>query len=190
MNEKGIRTIEQVRQFLDGTADVEFEMGTKAKRYEWIEETFVRFRYLELSKSEKGLLLKFLRKVSGYSHVQVKRFVRQYFETGHVRRRKAKKRGFIRRYTDEDIRLLAETDELHGTLSGHATKKLCERACGIFGEAGYQRLAQISVAHLYNLRVTGTYRRVRIHFTKTRPRPSLIGERRKPAPNGKPGKPA
>ena len=36
MNEKGIRTIEQVRQFLDGTADVEFEMGTKAKRYEWI----------------------------------------------------------------------------------------------------------------------------------------------------------
>ena len=187
MNEKGIRTIEQVRQFLDGTADVEFEMGTKAKRYEWIEETFVRFRYLELSKSEKGLLLKFLRKVSGYSHVQVKRFVRQYFETGHVRRRKAKKRGFIRRYTDEDIRLLAETDELHGTLSGHATKKLCERACGIFGEVGYQRLTQISVAHLYNLRHSGTYRRVRVHFTKTSPRPSLIGERRKPAPNGKPG---
>ncbi|CAN5420779.1 hypothetical protein BH10ACI2_BH10ACI2_21570 [soil metagenome] len=96
MNEKGIRTIEQVRQFLEGTADVEFEMGTKAKRYEWIEETLVRFRYLELSKPEKGLLLKFLRKVSGYSFAQVKRFVRQYFDTGHVRSRKAKKkRGFI-----------------------------------------------------------------------------------------------
>ena len=101
MNEEGIRTLEQVRQFLDGTADVEFAIDTKAKRYEWIEETCVRFRYLELSKSEKGLLLKFLRKVSGYSHVQVKRFVRQYFETGHVRRRKAKKRGFIRRWHDE-----------------------------------------------------------------------------------------
>jgi len=34
MNEKGIRTIEQVRQFLEGTADVGFEMSTKAKRYE------------------------------------------------------------------------------------------------------------------------------------------------------------
>ena len=36
MNEKGIRTIEQVRQFLEGTADVEFEMVRQAKRYEWI----------------------------------------------------------------------------------------------------------------------------------------------------------
>ena len=71
-------------------------MSTKAKRYEWIEETFVRFRYLELGKPDKGLLLKFLRKVSGYSLVQVKRFVSQYFETGHVRLRRAKKRGFIR----------------------------------------------------------------------------------------------
>ena len=188
MNEKGIRTMEQVRQFMEGTADVEFEMGTKAKRYEWIEETCVRFSYLERGKSEKGLLLKFLRKVSGYSLVQVKRFVRQYFETGHVRLRRAKKRrGFIRKYTDGDIRLLAQTDELHGTLSGHATKKLCERAGEIFGEVGYRRLAQISVAHLYNLRRSGTYRGVRIHFTKTSPKPSIIGERRKPAPNGKPG---
>jgi len=111
----------------------------------------VRFGYLELGKPEKGLMLKFLRKVSGYSDIQVKRFVRQYFETGRVRLRKAKKRGFIRKYTDADIRLLATTDELHGTLSG-----------------------------------TGTYRRVRTHFTKTRPRPSIIGERRKPRPNGKP----
>jgi len=187
MNDNGIRTIEQVRGFLEGTADVEFVIDTKAKRYEWIEKTLVRFRYLELARAEKGLMLKFLGKVSGYSHVQVKRFVRQYFETGHVRRRKAKKRGFIRRYTDADIRLLARTDELHGTLSGHATKKLCERAGEIFGEAGYQRLAQISVAHLYNLRRSGAYRRVRVHFTKTTPRPSVIGERRKPSPNGKPG---
>jgi len=187
MNEEGIRTIEQVRQFLEGTADVEFAIGTKAKRYEWIEKTLIRFRYLELCKREKGLLLRYLRKVSGYSRVQVKRFVRQYFETGHVRRRKPKKRGFIRKYTDGDIRLLAQTDELHGTLSGHATKKLCERACEIFGEVGYQRLADISVAHLYNLRHSGTYRRVRTHFTKTSPKPSIIGERRKPTPNGKPG---
>ena len=85
MNENGIRTIGQVRQFLEGTADVEFLIDTKAKRYEWIEETCVRFRYLELGKPEKGILLRYLRKVSGYSLVQVKRFVRQYFETGHVR---------------------------------------------------------------------------------------------------------
>ena len=36
--------------------------------------------------------------------------------------------GFARKYTDADRRLLAELDELHETLSGKATKKLCERA--------------------------------------------------------------
>ena len=187
MDDKGIRTMEQVRRFLGGTADVQFEIETKAKRYEWTEQTLIRFRYLELGKAEKGLLLRFLEKVSGYSHIQVKRFVRQYFETGHVRRRKPKKRGFIRRYTESDIRLLALTDELHGTLSGHTTKKLCERAAKIFGECGYERLADISVAHLYNLRRSGTYKRERVHFTKTKSRPSIIGERRKPCPDGSPG---
>lgn len=187
MNDNRIRTMEQVRRFLDGTADVEFLIDTKRNRYEWVEETLKRFRYLERSKLEKGLLLKFLEKVSGYSRVQVKRFVRQYFETGHVRRRKAKKRGFIRKYTDADIRLLAETDELHSTLSGPATKKICERSYTLFGEAAYERLAAISVAHLYNLRQSATYRRVRVHFTKTRPTPNAIGDRRRPHPDGRPG---
>lgn len=187
MDDNRIRTLEQVRRFLEGTADVEFSIDTKRKRYEWIEETLKRFRYLERCKSEKGLLLKFLEKVSGYSHVQVKRFVRQYFLTGHVRRRKAKKRGFIRKYTDADISLLAETDDLHGTLSGPATKKVCERSYTLFGETAYERLAAISVAHLYNLRRSAPYRRIRIHFTKTRPTPVAIGERRRPRPDGRPG---
>ncbi len=187
MDEDRIRTIEQVRRFLDGTADVGFLIETKQERYEWIEQTLERFRYLERSKSEKGLLLRFLEKVSGYSRVQVKRFVRQYFETGQVRRRKAKKRGFTRKYTDADIRVLAETDELHGTLSGPATKKVCERSLTLFGETAYERLAAISVAHLYNLRQSVPYRRIRVHFTKTRPASVAIGERRRPHPDGRPG---
>ncbi len=78
---------------------------------------------------------------------------------------------------------------LHGTLSGLATKKLMERAFSIFGEARYQRLAAISVAHLYNLRQRTGYLRVRQVFTKTRPVNLPIGERRAPAPNNRPGSP-
>lgn len=188
MNDNRIKTLGQVRQFLDGTVNVEFAIDTKAKRYEWIEETLSRFRYFKLSNPDKGLLLSFMEKVSGYSRIQIKRLVREYFLTGHVRQRLAqKRRGFQRKYTDKDIRLLALTDELHGTLSGPATKKLCERACQIFGEEEYRSIAGISVAHLYNLRRAKTYRRVRTHYQKTRPRASVIGERRKPRPNGRPG---
>ncbi len=37
---------------------------------------------------------------------------------------------------------------LHSTLSGPATKKLVERACQVFADAGFERLAEISVSHL------------------------------------------
>lgn len=188
MNDTRIRTIEQVRRFLDGTDEIEFLIDSKEKSYEWIEEILTRFCYLGLGRVDKGLLLSFMGKVSGYSRIQLKRFVRQYVRCGHVRLLKAgKRRGFRRKYTDSDIRLLAATDELHGTLSGPAVKKLCERAYRIFSEEEYQRLACISVAHLYNLRHSKTYRNASFHYEKTHPKPSAIGERRNPRPNGRPG---
>jgi transposase InsO family protein len=144
-------------------------------------------RYRQLGKADKGLLLDFLQKVSGYSRIQVKRLVKQYLKTGKLQRRQRTVKGFSRKYTLEDIRLLAHTDELHGTLSGPATKKLCERAWEHFGQTEYQRLAGISVGHLYNLRRSPPYRRVRRHFVKTRHTVSNIGERRQPQPDGKPG---
>ena len=88
-------------------------------------------------------------------------------------------------HTDNQRKSLWDT--LHGTLSGLATKKLMERAFGIFGEARYQRLAAISVAHLYNLRQRSGYLRQRQVWTKTRAVNVPIGERRAPAPNNRPG---
>jgi hypothetical protein len=43
------------------------------------------------------------------------------------------------------------------------------------------------VAHLYNLRRSQRYRERRLHYTKTRPTAVMIGERRKPDPQGQPG---
>ena len=92
-----------------------------------------------------------------------------------------------KRYTAADIALLASVDEAHETLSGPATKKILEREHREFNQADYERLAQISVAHIYNLRKTSTYRHRRIHYQKTNPTPVSIGERRRPRPEGKPG---
>jgi len=72
-------------------------------------------------------------------------------------------------------------------LSGPATRKILEREVTLFGHSEYQRLAAISVAHLYNLRNSAGYRRQRIDYTATRPTPVSIGERRKPDPRGQPG---
>jgi transposase InsO family protein len=72
-------------------------------------------------------------------------------------------------------------------LSGTITRKLCERAFKVQGDARYERLSTISNGHLYNLRGHKTYRAARGAFDKTRAVKNVIGERRKPAPNGLPG---
>ena len=125
--------------------------------------------------------------VSGYSRIQVKRLATIWLKRGQLHPLSSAGNGFTRHYTDADRRLLATLDELHGTLSGPATKRLCERAYQLFNLPAYERLAGISVSHLYNLRRSSTYQRARRQFDKTRPKASSIGVRRKPRPDGKPG---
>ena len=183
-----LTTTDQLRDFLSGTQAVAFSvLGDKDASYRWIQGELVRFRYLSSARPDKGVVIRYLMKVSGYSRQQITRLVTQYRDTGQLKRRQRTVAGFVSRYTTEDIQLLAAMDERHETPCGPAVKKLCERAYRVFGQVEYERLATISVSHLYNLRQTTTYTRQRRHFEKTRPKVSSIGERRKPRPNGKPG---
>ena len=174
--------------FLEGTQRVAFEVASdKDSRYQWIQRTLVKFRYKSLRKPDKGVLIQYLVKVSGYSRQQITRLVKQYRDTGRLVRRQRTVKGFSRRFTDDDIRLLVTMDMRHNTPNGLTMKKLCERAYVVFDEQAYHRLASISVAHLYNLRKSTPYLRQRRHQEKTRSKTSHIGERRKPQPDGKPG---
>ena len=189
MNETKLTTIGQIREFLAGTADIYWtpEEDDQA-RYAFIRNVLSRFDYRRLVRPDKGLIRVYLGRTSGYSRAQLARLIRQYLDCGRVvQRYAAPQAGFARPYTDADVRLLSETDARHCTLSGLATKKLMERAFCVFGEARYQRLATISVAHLYNLRKRNGYRRHRQVWTKTRPVAIAIGQRRAPAPNNRPG---
>ena len=187
MNDEQLHTLAQLRAFLDGTAAVDFAVAAEA-RYDFIARTVRRFGYGRLKRADKGVVLRFLERVSGYSRQQLTRLVKRGGERRSLTKRyRASRTSFARTYTSADVRLLAHTDTLHGTLSGLATRKLMERACGIFGDARYERLATISVAHLYNLRQRAGYQRHREVWTKTRPVTVPIGERRAPAPNNQPG---
>ncbi|MFV0388491.1 MAG: hypothetical protein ACK5NT_07035 [Pyrinomonadaceae bacterium] len=73
------------------------------------------------------------------------------------------------------------------TLLRFRYQRLCERAFVVFQDSRYERLAEISVSHLYNLRKTKTYKRSHLSVEKTRPARVSIGERRKPKADGKPG---
>ncbi|MHB1267156.1 MAG: hypothetical protein ACYCY2_06080 [Acidithiobacillus ferriphilus] len=154
--------LEQLRAFADGTQARSFQASSRQEAYDCIADTLRRFHYEQRRKADKGLITHFLCQVTGLSRQQVVRHIRQFRETRQVQdRRGAPAKPFARHYTDEDVHLLAELDRLHGTLSGPATRKLAERAFQVFGEARYERLAAISNGHLYNLRKSTGYQRLR-----------------------------
>jgi transposase InsO family protein len=187
MNDEQLHTLAQLKAFLEGTLAVDFAVATD-ERYDFIARTVRRFGYGRLKRADKGVVLRFLERVSGYSWQQLTRLVKRGAARGPlIKRYRAPRVGFARLYSDADVGLLAQTDSLHGTLSGLATKKLMERAYHLFGDARYSRLAVLSVAHLYNLRRHTGYERHRQVWTKTRPVTIPIGERRAPAPNNQPG---
>ena len=187
MNDSRIRTVADVQRFLDGTPEVDFTIEDMEVRYRWVQRTLVRLRYLTLGKKGRGVVLRYLERLGGYSRAQTKRLVKQYVEHGRIVRQPVAGKRFQGKYTAADVVLLASTDALHGQLCGAATKKICERMHAVFGDARYERLAGISVSHLYNLRRSQGYQRQRRHFDTTTSTQVQIGERRKPAPQGKPG---
>ena len=183
-----ITSIDQVREFVLATDAAIFLVTDRKEASKWMADTLRDFRYADLSKEHKGLIRLYLAKVTGLSRAQVARCIRQYQEEGTVEDRRKQSANLFRvRYTEEDVRLLAELDSIHEGLSGPATKKLCERMYHVFGDQRYERLSTISNGHLYNLRKAAAYTQVRQVFQKTRSTKIQIGVRRKPYPNGSPG---
>jgi len=187
MNDRQLQTIEQVRQFLEGSKGVEFRGLTIKEKYYWIEEVLIRFRYHRLERVEKGVIRRYIGKVTGYSRSQVSRLIAEYKRTGRLKKTGYRRHRFPRKYTPAEVILLARTDELHGYVSGPATKKIMEREYEVYGHAEFGNISRISIAHLYNLRRSNTYRGITRRYTKTKPVVSRIGERVRPDPKGQPG---
>jgi transposase InsO family protein len=180
-------SLEQIRAFLEATDAVHFEGAERGEMYGWVEQTLCQQEYWKQNRATKGLLRRYVAKMTGLSRAQVTRLLTQYAETGRVRETSYRRNQFASRYTSADVDLLAEVDEAHETLSGPATKKILYREFYDYGDRRYERLANISVAHIYNLRQSRAYRKRRVRFEKTRPTTVSIGERRRPEPQGRPG---
>lgn len=189
MNEQRLTTVAQLRTFLAGTEEVRFEpLGQDGARYAFVAEVVGRLRYRRLKRADKGVVMRYLERTTGYSRQQLTRLVGRAVRGETLAKRyRAPQKGFARKFTAGDVALLAELDALHGTLSGPATKCLLQRAVTLFGDQRYGRLAGISVAHLYNLRRARSYAVRRRHWTKTKGQSVAIGVRRAPTPEGRPG---
>jgi len=180
-------SLEQIRAFLEASDEVLFEGRHREEVYAWVGRTLKQHGYEKLRRAEKSLLRRYVTRMTGLSRAQVTRLIGQYAESGMVQPKQYRRHCFASHYTREDVELLARVDEAHETLSGPATQKILQREFHEFGHRQYERLAGISVAHLYRLRATRTYRNRRVVHQPTRPTKVALGERRRPQPEGRPG---
>ena len=187
MDDSRATSLEQIRALVAANGVVRFAGQRRDEVYGWMERTLVRHEYAGLPRPDKGVVRLYLAQMTGLSRAQVTRLITGYQQTGRVTAVSYQRTRFSTISTASDVELLAYVDRAHGNLSGPATRRILEREYSEYGQAAYQRLAGISVAHLYRVRSTEAYRKRNISYQPTRPTPVPIGERRKPRPQGSPG---
>ena len=187
MNDDNVTSIAQLGEFLKLSNSAAFSRTDRKKTYEWIGRTLGKFGYYRLSKKEKGIVKKYVRRMTGYSETQIDRLIARKKKVGRIVEQKRTQPSFERVYTSEDVALLVLVDNAEGRRTGGALKKTFTDMFHLYKDDRFKRLANISISHIYNLRGTRVYESGSLTYTKTNPTPVDIGIRKRPQPDGKPG---
>jgi len=197
MDETRLRSIEQLQNFLNATPEVAFtasevDGAADNQSYEHISRVLARFDYPRRNKCDRGVVLAYLWRTTGYGRAQLTRLVTRWTDNSVaqrplVKRYRAPAAPFARKYTAVDVALLVEMDRAHEDVCDAAIAHPLQRADTVFGDQRYERLADLSVSHLYNLRKRADYQAQRVSFVKTRAVCNPIGLRKAPSPNGRAG---
>jgi hypothetical protein len=77
MNSGSLTTVESLEHFLQGNQAIAFSvLGDKTERYQFTQKTLVKFNYHSCSRKDKGLISRFLIKMTGYSRQQITRLIK------------------------------------------------------------------------------------------------------------------
>ena len=187
MDDSQITTLEQLRSILKYPEGLKFKGLSRNEKYGWLEKTLNRFDYFSLGKKDKGVVKAYLSRMTGFSRAQLTRLISIKLRKGSIKSGIGKRHRFEAKYTIIDKELLAQTDNAHGRLSGPATKRIFQRLHDVYGDKKFNKLKDISPAHIYNLRLSRTYKLRAQTFARTQSIQINIGARRKPEAMGKPG---
>ena len=158
MHDSGPMDCNELQAFLAASQALTFSGPDRSEAYAWIERSLRQYNYLSSPRAQQGLLRRYLQKMTGYSPAQLTRLIAQFRRSAQLRPQLYQRHRFPRKFTKEDQLLLAAVDQAHECLSGSDTQAILKREYQLFGRIEYERLSQISVAHLYNLRHSTLYR--------------------------------
>lgn len=187
MTDDHVESVAQLKELVKLGRCVRFESREVEETYEWIGRTLGRFRYFRESKKNRGIVKEYLMTMTGYSESQIDKLIRRKKDIGSVVLKTRTQYTFPKIYTPSDIVLLSETALVSQYPNGFALRQNLSDMYRIYRDPRFERLANISVSHIYNLRRTNIWKSRALNYTKTKPASCQIGERRKPQPEGKPG---
>lgn len=188
MNDDHLVSVAQLKEFAKLSNSAKFKSNSsKVETYEWVGATLNKFKYSSLKKKEKGIVKKYIIKMTGYSDGAVDKLIARKKKFGKIFVKERTQNIFTKFYEGKDIELLAEVSNVTLNQNGYALREMCKSMYLDFNDLRFEKLSKISVSHLYNLKKTNVYEHKSLFYTKTNPVQRNIGERRKPYPNGIPG---
>jgi hypothetical protein len=116
--------LEQIRAFLDATHEFGFQGRNREEIYGWVNQTLREQKYDELKRSGRGLVRRYVEKMTGLSRAQTTRLITLYLKGEEVKAAVYRRRRFPTKYTMADVEFLAVVDTLHNTLRGPAITSL------------------------------------------------------------------
>jgi hypothetical protein len=85
MNDARLDTIEQIREFLAGTADVAFSAPEdQTTRHRFVAKMLDRHRYFKLSRGHRGVLFAYLQRPTDYTRQHLTKLIGRYRQAHHL----------------------------------------------------------------------------------------------------------
>ena len=91
-------SLEQIRVFLEASDGVQFEAEQRQELYGWMERTLRQHDYERLGRQSKGLVRRYVAKMTGLSRAQVTRLIGVYLEGKQIRFPTYRRHRFGSRY--------------------------------------------------------------------------------------------
>ena len=107
MHEAEKLNLDQIEAFLKASEEIRFEGENRQQVYAWVEQVLRQQQYAQQGRKARGLLRRYLEKMTGLSRAQVTRLIARYRAHGELQPSRYRRHRFPQRYTRADVELLA-----------------------------------------------------------------------------------
>ena len=97
MHEAEKLSLETIRGFVEASESLRFESESREQVYGWVELVLRQQEYQRQGKAARGLLWRYVEKITGLSRAQVTRLIGQYLALGEVVARPYRRDRFAER---------------------------------------------------------------------------------------------